>query len=185
MEKYIYTILLNGVFGGQTDQLLTDSREVIKNNLGNEFPLKKITKKLGQKRNIRKNDEIKELLDEIKYNTDRSKIILSIIYGNEMDREYQEDHLFPQTKTKKTKDKNLVDNISNIQILKNENQIKNDTDFKEYREKIIEKIPNYDLINFIPKLDEELKDYTIDYFEIFLEKRKELILNKIKDYFDY
>lgn len=181
MKKYIYTILLNGVFWWQTDQLLTDSRKIINENLGWTFPLQEIIKQLGQKRNIKKWEEIKDLLDEIKYNTDKSKIILSILYGNEMDKDYQEDHLFPQTKTKKIKDKNLVDNICNIQILKNENQIKNDKNFKEYREEIIKKIPDYDEKNFIPKLE----DYSIDYFDIFLEKRKELIYIKVKSYFNF
>lgn len=183
MEKYIYTILINWVFWWQTDQLLTDTRDVIKNNLSTEFPLSIIIAKLWEKRNIKKGADIKILLDDIKYNTDKSKIILSILYGNEMDKEYQEDHLFPQAKTKKNINLNLVNNIWNIQILKNENQTKNDTDFKIYRENIITKVPLYDEINFIPQIDNELQDYTEQYFEYFIEKRKILILEKVKKYF--
>jgi uncharacterized protein with ParB-like and HNH nuclease domain len=185
MEKYIYTILLNGVFGGQTDQLLNDCRTIIKENKDPTFPLNNLINKLKQKRNIKKGEELRDLINEIKYNTDKGKIILSILYGNEMDKEYQEDHLFPQTKTKKLIDKNLVDNIANIQILKNENQKKSDKEFKVYREEIIKTVPEYDILNFIPKIDEELKDYTIEYFEIFLEKRKVLIFEKIKEYFSF
>ena len=179
MEKYIYIVLLNWVFGGQTDQLLTDSRDIIKTNIWDNFPLDKIIIKLSQKRSIRKGDELKNLINEIKYNTDKSKIVLSIIYGNEMDNTYQEDHLYPQTKTKKIYDKNLVDNICNIQILKNENQIKNDKDFDIYRNEILILVPEYDKINYIPKLE----SYNVDNFEIFIKKRKELIYNKIKKYF--
>jgi hypothetical protein len=97
-----------------------------------------------------------------------------------MDNTYQEDHLYPQTKTKKIYDKNLVDNICNIQILKNENQIKNDKDFDIYRNEILILVPEYDKINYIPKLE----SYNVDNFEIFIKKRKELIYNKIKKYFE-
>lgn len=190
MKKYLFTILINWVFWWQTDQLLTDAREVIKKSDSDIFPLSEIINKLWQKRNIKKNDDIKDLLDTIKYNTDKSKIILSILYWRELDRDYQEDHLFPQKKTKKyceenLIDKNKVDNISNIQILKNENQIKNDTDFDVYRNNIIKKVPEYDTINYIPTLDNELKEYTKEYFPIFLEKRKIIILEKIKNYFTF
>lgn len=188
MKIYLYLILINSVFGGQTDQLLSDARKVIKENIKDTFPLNEIIKKLSEKRSIKKNNEIRELLDNIKYKTDKNRIILSLIYWNEYNNSYQEDHLYPQSKTKIYCEKNninksIVDNIGNIQILKTENQKKNDKEYKFYREEIIRTVNNYDEINLIPQLDNELVDYTFDYFQIFLEKRKELIFNKIVDYF--
>lgn len=194
MKKYIYVILLNNVFGGQSDELLNDSREIIRNN-ASDFPLKEIVAKLGSKKTILKNDDVKDLLNEIKYNTDKSKIILSILFEKEMDSDYQEDHIYPRTKTEKLHNSEDVDNISNIQILKEINQKKGKKDFDEWlKEKFstIEELDDYRNKFFIPKLINEnglsfeqiVKSYKDEneVFEKFISKRKDLISNKIKDY---
>ncbi len=196
-KKFIYIILLNGVFGGQSDQLLKSSRDEINKTESTLFPVDKLLKVLGNTKTIKKGDDIIEFLDEIQYNTDKSKIILKILYGNLMDDETQEDHLFPQKKTKKKYDKNLVDNIGNLQALKSENQIKSGESFEKWLEKILLKIPDFKDKSFIPKLDSEeepdeelkscgeLKSYSEDNFEVFLKRRKILIFRKIKDYFTF
>ena len=196
-KKFIYIILLNGVFGGQSDQLLKSSRDEINKTESPLFPVNKLLKVLGNTKTIKKGEEISEFLDEILYNTDKSKIILKILYGNLMDDETQEDHLFPQKKTKKRYDKNLVDNIGNLQALKSENQIKSGESFEKWLEKILLKIPDFKDKSFIPKLDSEeepdkelkscgeLKSYAEDNFEVFLKRRKILIFRKIKDYFTF
>ena len=196
-KKFIYIILLNGVFGGQSDQLLKSSRDEINKTESPLFPVNKLLKVLGNTKTIKKGEEISEFLDEILYNTDKSKIILKILYGNLMDDETQEDHLFPQKKTKKKYDKNLVDNIGNLQALKSENQIKSGESFEKWLEKILLKIPDFKDKSFIPKLDSEeepdkelkscgeLKSYAEDNFEVFLKRRKILIFRKIKDYFTF
>ena len=196
-KKFIYIILLNGVFGGQSDQLLKSSRDEINKTESPLFPVNKLLKVLGNTKTIKKGEEISEFLDEIQYSADKSKIILKILYGNLMDDETQEDHLFPQKKTKKRYDKNLVDNIGNLQALKSENQIKSGESFEKWLEKILLKIPDFKDKSFIPKLDSEeepdkelkscgeLKSYAEDNFEVFLKRRKILIFRKIKDYFTF
>lgn len=194
MKKYIHVILLNNVFGGQSDELLNDSREIIRNN-ESDFPLKTIITKLGSKKTIQKNDDVKGLLNEIKYNTDKSKIILSILFDKEMDSDYQEDHIYPRNKTEKVHNPEDVNNISNIQILKEINQKKGKKDFHKWLKEAfstIEELNNYRNKFFIPKMinetglsfekiAESYKDEN-DVFEKFIAKRKDLIFNKIKDY---
>lgn len=195
-KKFIYIILLNGVFGGQSDQLLKSSRDEINKTESQLFPVDKLLKILGNTKTIKKGEDIKEFLDETQYNTDKSKIILKILYGNLMDDKTQEDHLFPQKKTKKQYDKKLVDNIGNLQALKSENQDKGGKDFEEWLNDILIKIPDFKDKSFIPKLDSEeepdeelklcgeLKSYKCENFEVFLKRRKILIFRKIKDYFN-
>lgn len=198
-EKFIYTVLLNGVFGGQSDQLLKGSRDIIsKDNSGN-FPINELFKYYEQlNKKIRTGEELQEFIDDIKYNTDKSKIVLKILYGNLMDDKTQEDHLFPQTKTKKAHPKlcYLVDNISNLQALKTSNQKKKDKDFDMWFSEISVNVPNFREISYIPlldseEIDEELKSigklvsYKSEYFETFIKRRKILIYRKLKDYFKF
>ena len=196
-KKFIYIILLNGVFGGQSDQLLKSSRDEINKNKDSLFPVNKLLNVLGSSKTIKKEEDISEFLEEIQYNTDKSKIILKILYGNLMDDESQEDHLFPQKKTKKEYDKKSVDNIGNLQALKYENQNKGGKDFDEWLKGIFKKIPDFKDKSFIPKLDSEeepdeelkscgsLKSYAKENFEVFLKRRKILIFRNIKDYFQF
>lgn len=179
MRKYLYSVLLNGVFGGQTDSLLRDSRNIIKSNQKNLFPLEELFKAFSNRNKIvRRGDDLKELIEDIKYNTDKSKLILSIIYGNSLPKEFQEDHMFPRSKMLKKYDKNIVDNIANIQALGRENQIKSNKSFENWlNEK--ERSEDYLEIHLVPKMQK----YEDDEFLIFLEKRREKILNKVKDFF--
>lgn len=196
-KKFIYIGLLNGVFSGQSDQSLKSSRDEINKSEGSLFPVNKLLKVLGSSKTIKKGEDISEFLDEIQYNTDKSKIILKILYGNLMDDETQEDHLFPQKKTKKKYDKKLVNNIGNLQALKSENQNKGGKDFDVWLKNILIKIPDFKDKSFIPKLDSEeepdeelkscgaLKSYAEENFEVFLKRRKILIFRNIKDYFQF
>ena len=182
-EKFIFIILLNGVFGGQADQLLSKSREVINSSLEDSFPLNELLKELGKEKTIIKEEqEIKEFLSNVKYGSDKCRIILKILYEDEMDSNSQEDHLFPKEKLKSLKvDEKKINNICNLQILKSENQIKSDEDFDKWLERIEKYIPDFKEISFIPNLD----NYNIDNFDEFLEKRKEIIFTRIYDYFKF
>ena len=181
LRKYLYTVLLNGVFGGQADSLLSDSREVIKEDKIKLFPIEALFKKfIKRNKIIRRENELLELLNEVRYNTDRSKLILNIIYKNRLQVGFQEDHMFPRTDMLKKYDKVIVDNIANVQPLgKFTNNSKNNKKFKEW---LIE--PNrseeYGEINFVPKM----MDYGESFFEDFVEKRKKLIFEEIKKFLD-
>jgi len=67
MKKYIYAVLINGVFGGQSDSLLTDSRIIIQENKTKLFPMEDIFRTF-EKRNklIRKGNDFMSLLRDVK-----------------------------------------------------------------------------------------------------------------------
>ena len=182
LRKYLYIVLLNGIFGGQTDAILTDSRNTINEKLKEDiFPLSELFKVFSLKnKTIRKEEELMELLEEIKYNTDRSRLILNIIYKNNSILEFQEDHMFPKSKMIKRYSRKIVDNIANLQPLGSfTNNSKNNKKFKEWLEE-----PNrseeYREINLIPKMD----DYNEDNFEEFIKKRRNLIFEAVKEFFN-
>lgn len=182
IKKYIYAVLLNGVFGGQSDTILSDSREVIKSNLNNDvFPINELFKAYSSKnRIIKKGDDLKEMLKEISYSTDRSRIILSIIYGDTLQKDFQEDHMFPKSKMLKLFDKKVVNNISNIQPLGGTvNSSKNDKTFEDWL-KEPKRSDEYKETHLIP----DLSAYNEKKFEEFLEKRRELIFKKVKTFFE-
>jgi len=181
LKKYIYTVLINGVFGGQADSLLADSRKIIKESKEELFPIARLFNGfIRRNKVIRKGDELFEFLKDIKYNTDKSRLILNIIYGNNLPLDFQEDHMFPQSDLLKKHDKKIVDNIANLQPLGAfTNNLKNNKKFKEWLEE-----PNrseeYRELNLIPKM----KDYNEKNFEIFVKKRRELIFEKVKEFFE-
>lgn len=181
LKKYLYSVLLNGVFGGQSDSLLVDSRSIISSLKGKPFPRKELFESYTKRNKIiRSGDELKDLLKEIRYGTDKCKLVLNIAYNFNLPKEFQEDHLFPRTRSLKKFDKKEVNNVANIQPLGSfTNNIKNDKTFMEWiKEK--NRSEDYAELNLIPKME----DYKEDNFLRFLEKRRELILNKIKEFFE-
>jgi len=179
MRKYIYAVLLNGVFGGQTDSLLKDSRDVIKENKNELFPIEELFKAfLKRNRGIRRGDELRDLIDEVRYNSDKSKIILNILYGRILQKDFQEDHMFPRSEMKKKFNKELFDNIANIQAIGEINQVKGPKPFKDWLNES-DRSENYMEIHLVPKLS----DYKEENFKEFLERRKELIFKKLKEFF--
>jgi len=179
MKKYTYAVLLNGVFGGQSDSLLTDARDIIKQN-NNFFPIEELFKAFSKKNKIiRKSEDLRDLIDNIQYNTDKSKLVLSIIYGNLLLTDFQEDHMFSQTRMIKLYDKKIVNNIANIQPLGYSNQAKGDTPFEEWLKEENRANDYYDL-HLVPKLE----SYTDDQFEKFIQNRKNLIFEKLKQFFE-
>lgn len=181
LRKYLYTILLNGVFGGQADSLLSDSREIIKEDEIKLFPIEDLFKQfIKRNKIIRKEDELLELLNEIRYNTDRSKLILNIIYGNCLPTDFQEDHMFSRTEMLKKHDKKIVDNISNLQPLgKFTNNSKNNKKFKEWLSES-NRSEEYGETNLVPKME----NYEDENFVEFTKKRKSLIFNKVKRFLE-
>jgi len=180
MKKYIYAVLLNGTFGGQSDSLLTDCRTCLKDSKGDLFPLEDIFKAFSKRnRTIRRGPEIKELIREIRYDTDKSKLILSILYGNNLMKDFHEDHMFSRTKYRKMFDKSKVDNITNIQALGGFTNIcKSDMPFEEWL-KDKDRSEDYMEIHLVPRIE----NYNENSFEQFMEQRSQMICKKLELFF--
>ena len=182
IKKYIYSVLLSGVFGGQTDTLLFETRKVIKENNGDLYPINEIFKVFSSKnRPIKKGEEIFDLIQEISYGSDKSRLIFNIIYGSSIGSNFQEDHIFSKAELLKLKkEKKLVNNIGNLQPLGGfTNNSKNNMKFEDWL-----KDPNrnsdYLDFNLIPYME----NYSEDNFEEFIKLRQLLICNRVREFFD-
>lgn len=175
IKKYIYLILLNRVFGGQSDELLSTTRNILNTNSGN-FPLTKIISELKKKKPIlTEKEELLEIINDSKYKSDKNQLILNLIYNNQLIPDFQEDHMFPRKRTLKRYDKKDVDNIANIQALGAQtNASKNDKKFQEWVKKREDK-SEYCKYHLVP----DMVDYDEKYFPNFLKKRKDLIKEKL------
>lgn len=180
MKKYTYIVLLNSVYSSQTDQLLSETRATIDANKESQFPLQEILKILGLRANIRKNEELYEFFKNIKYQSSANRLLLNLLYPN-INSDYQEDHMYPRSKMLKKYDRKLVNNIGNIQPLgAYTNKNKTNMKFSEWLSQ-----PNrdeeYKQLNYIP----EMISYDDDHFEEFIEKRRQLIFERLKTYLDF
>jgi len=181
LREYIYSVLLNGAFGGQSDSMLLDSRKIISSNKKNEFPIKELFGAFVKRNKvIRSGEGLNDLLKDIKYGTDKSKLVLNIIYDFKLPQEFQEDHLFSRSRLLKKFNRKEVNNIANIQPLgKFTNNRKNDQKFENWV-KERNRSADYAELNLIPKMD----NYKEDNFEEFLKKRTKLIFEKMKIFFN-
>lgn len=195
IKKWLMMSLIKKVFSGQPDNLLRHLREIIKANGNKEFPLTEIIEKLRgtNKTIIFTNDDIENLLD-LQYGRADTLMILMMLYPSlDYNNRFHIDHIYPKSKfTRKSLERkgvpvNKVDeyiahvnDISNLQMLAAIPNIeKQDKDFADWftanyttdTDKI-----NYRTINHLPDMD-----YTYDNFLKFIEERRELIKNKLKN----
>lgn len=202
IRKWLHIMLLKQIFGGQADNVLsqirsgfTDDFENIKINKNIiEFPVEKINKKI--KKDISVGDEFLEDLLCTQKDDKYAFSILALLYPHldYKNNNFHKDHLHPKsifTKKyieslnidKEVKEKYYIpcvyNGIYNLQMLDaNENMSKNDKTLKEWVE---EETKNKDREKF---LEEHLipdVDLSIENFPEFIDKRKELLLNKLRE----
>lgn len=193
MRKWLCIALLKGIFGGQTDTILTRIRSVLKNNSGDSFPLDEMINKFrGQDRNFNFDDDFIDGILKTQKDSPVCYSILSLLYSNvknfENDR-YHKDHLHPASSFKKD---NLIkvfgseqaippeftnpecwNGIVNLQLLDSGlNESKKDEPLSKW---IDEKKVNLET-QLIPKdVSYEFKD-----FAAFYNERKKLLSNRLK-----
>ncbi len=202
IRKWLHIMLLKQIFGGQADNVLsqirsgfTDDFENIKINKNIiEFPVEKINKKI--KKDISVGDEFLEDLLCTQKDDKYAFSILALLYPHldYKNNNFHKDHLHPKsifTKKyieslnidKEVKEKYYIpcvyNGIYNLQMLDaNENMSKNNKTLKEWVE---EETKNKDREKF---LEEHLipdVDLSIENFPEFIDKRKELLLNKLRE----
>lgn len=193
IKKWLFSILLRKTFGASVDTVLTQSRKAFTNdieavflNQANGFPCKELNTEI-KKINDVGDDYITELLTTQK--DDRYSFpILAMLYPDldYRNNNFHKDHLHPvasynllEQKDKENYGWNVYNSILNLQMLdSNENMSKNAMPLKDWIEeqtKVIDK--NRFLENhLIPKVD-----YNVDNFEEFIEARKEILIDKLKN----
>lgn len=192
IRKWLCISLLKGVFGGQSDSVLTGIRKVLKSNLKKQiFPFEQIKAEFASNdaKSLTLSDEVIDDILKTQKDAPNSYAILALLYSHlRYDTiAYHKDHLHPAAKFCKLKESDCRDkeeydfyrnvenwnSILNLQLLDGStNESKNDEELSKW---VMDK--NIDLqSHLIPKnVSLDFKD-----FRIFIAKRKELLKTTIK-----
>lgn len=194
MRKYLCIAILKGIFGGQTDNILTKIKNVLDaNSTVGLFPLKAIAEEFkGNDRNFSFDDDYINSLLTTQKDHPACYSILALIYSHkdfETDK-YHKDHLHPASAfTEKRlveffgskesvpaiyRDSTCWNSIVNLQLLDaGLNESKNDQDLESWV-----KDRN---INFSTQLIPENTSLKFSDFESFYNNRKALLIKRLKD----
>ncbi|HQI44678.1 MAG TPA: DUF262 domain-containing protein [Bacteroidales bacterium] len=204
LQLYYVVSQVNGIYGGQSDQILEKIRAEIKKQLSkdknlNFQELSEIKLPGGKSLKLTIQD-LNEIVEDISYGSPHAYFILSLIYPT-VDfkiRKYEVDHIHPRSKFNRS---NLISigitDEETIEYWKNEkcNQLPNlqllgDKDNNNKRSKTLNEYiqakttkERADFIkdNLLPP-DKRLRD--LIKFDDFFEYRKKQLINKLKKHFD-
>ncbi len=192
IRKWLCISLLKGVFGGQSDSVLSGIRKVLRNNMSTEmFPFEQIKAEFASNdaKSLSLSDEVIDDILKTQKDAPNCYAILSLLYSHlHYDTvAYHKDHLHPASKFEKLKESNFADHnkylfytnpenwnsILNLQLLSgSSNESKNDEDLIDWV-----KDKNIDLESHLIPKDVSLN---FDDFENFISRRKELLVSTIK-----
>ena len=193
MRNWLHIALLKRIFGGQSDNTLTQIRrtftdDVSKSPLKSDFqcfPTEEINSNIRRDTSV--GDEFIEELLQTQKDDKYAFSILALLYPNldYKNNNFHKDHLHPATKydelsnsNKEKYGRHTYNSILNLQMLDaNENMSKQDSDLKDWVEN---QIQNQDRKKFlenhlIPDVSLKLSD-----FEDFVEDRKKLLMGELK-----
>lgn len=189
IQKWLVISLVKGSFGGSSDTTLKKVRDAVvsKRNLS-KFPFQELNDSLVQEAKFSE-IEIENIL-KVQYKTKHSFLILSLLYPDRdwKDSIYHEDHIFPKSEFTESKlkkrgySKERVDDyiyhynsIINLELLTaSENLSKNASSLEQW---LPTRDENFKKRHSIPKME----DYSLDNFLEFIDLRKEMIKNKLKE----
>lgn len=193
MRKWLCIALLKGVFGGQTDAILTKIRNILREYKGDTFPLKEMISSFrGQEKNFNFDDDFIDSLLRTQKDSASCYPILALLYSHmnfENDR-YHKDHLHPAAAFSKQRlietfgsedsipseyytNRECWNGIVNLQLLNSGlNESKNDEPLADWLKK--------NNVNAETQLIPS--DVSCDFkdFVSFYDKRKSLLVNKLK-----
>jgi len=184
VKVWLIKALLSGIFGGQSDTILYKCKEIIDINASKSFPAKDIEKKINtETKKSMKLDS--DFLNDVFYNSVDSYLVLSICYEGAINFQPrfkgnlpEQDHIFSQDELREAKvPEDKINCIYNIRYSgSTENKIKGNTLFSEW----------IDSFSSDREKERELRKHlipegkwSIRNFYDFIEKRKELIQQKI------
>lgn len=193
IKKWLHIALIKKIFGGQADSVLTQIRKAFTSDIKDqkikqeitEFPVNEIFK------NIKKDTAVgDEFIEDLLYSQKDDQYTfstLSILYPNldYKNNDFHKDHIHPAASYENLSDELkeqfgwwTYNSIYNLQMLDaNENMSKNDKSLKEW---IVEQTASIDKDKFLENHLIPIVDFELDNFEEYLEKRKELLISKLK-----
>lgn len=186
IQKWLIFIILKNGLGGSSDTKLTQMRRIVDMKY-DRFPFAEINREMLIESSF--NDMELDSFLQTNYGTRYSYLILSLLYPGRdwKDKVFHEDHIFPQTEFQKKKlkargyddekiEKYLAcyNSIANLELLdESENKIKNAKPFEEW---LSDRDDNFRTRHNIPLME----NYDFDHFLDFIDKRKILLLNCLK-----
>ncbi len=194
MRKWLCIAMLKGVFGGQTDTILTKIRNVLKDNItDNQFPIKKLIEDFrGSDRNFTLDDDFIEGILKTQKDSPICYPILALIYShmNFENDKYHKDHLHPAVSFSRKrllehfgsedqipsvyyKNSEYWNGIVNLQLLNSGlNVSKNDQDLASWLRD--------SKINKETQLIPDDVSYDFDKFTEFYDRRKKILFDLLK-----
>ncbi len=195
VRNWLITTLLNGVFGGSSDTMLTNIRNVLQKEIDvSDFPISAINREIEKsgKRAYFDHNAIANYLSS-QYGEQLTFLALSILYQdyNWGTVKSQQDHIFPKSiMNKKNLEKYglsdieinnfiaLKDNIANLELLSpDENLEKHNKTLEEWLSSRDESFRKKHLIPDDPKL------WKVEKFHAFIKAREKLIEDRLKSMF--
>lgn len=194
IKKWLFTILIRRTFGGQSDTVLTQARRAFTNDVEknkceniNIFPSKEVLREIKKIVDVG-DDYLEDLLLTQKDNR-YSFSILAMLYPDldYKNNNFHIDHLHPAARYEELSDENkakhewkVYNSILNLQMLdSNENMSKSDMPLNDWVEKMSAESGNKNSFlntHIIPNLN-----LGISNFSDFIEKRKEILLKKLRE----
>lgn len=193
MRKWLTLSLLKGVFGGQSDAVLTDIRKVLLANINfHSFPLKQIKDefKTNPSKNLSFDDDFINGLLTIQKDDANCYPVLSLLYShlNFEIQPYHKDHLHPEDYFRKCKkaDFNTIEDFNFYKDSENWNSIVNLQllNGSLNQSKLATPLIKWVVDNNIDKVNQLIPtDVSLDIkdFRVFIDKRKELLKEKFKE----
>lgn len=204
IAKWLHIVLLNRIFGGQTDTMLVSIRSVFTDDISKEFikptietfPFESIYEKLkGTNKQMGFDDELINKILLTQKDDNYAFSILALLYDNfeYENKSFHKDHMHPASHFNKKKLNELnipkddlefylntehYNSILNLQILdENENESKKDKSLDEWVDAVSKRY-NMSKIEFCEKnmIPEQTSIYD---FKKFIESRKEVLKEKM------
>jgi hypothetical protein len=182
VRRWLMLSLLNGVFGGASDDMLRQVRDVLKRHAGpgNDFPVGEIDAAVARAGRISTSDPraIERIL-ALKYKDPSCFLALTLLFDERGwgTISHDVDHIFPQEAFKSflIKYKDQKDCLANLTLLlQDENRAKKSRAFKEWIET---REPAFRRRHLIPA---ESSLWQMDKFPYFLEERNRLIQERLR-----
>lgn len=185
-RKYFIIAQLKNLFGNAGNSTLTETRKCLINQKQFSMSLLDNVILVGNRTfKLENDDEIRHWLETYKKGDKYSFMILSLLDPNfDGSKRVDEDHLHPESLLRQyPKYYSYKDCLLNLNLLqaKENRKLKSDMLLEDYLKQLKDKnVDPNSVIKFLPKIDEELNDYSIDNFIVFCQKRELLMIDAIK-----
>jgi hypothetical protein len=180
IRRWLIMALLNRIFGGQSDRMLSKLREVIKKHgeNGRMFPVQELDVATRGTKRIPTNDKqgIKEILN-LKYGKPATRLALTLLFDERGwgVMPYDCDHIFPQDGFKFFREfKEFADRFGNLTLLSS--SVNNEKRAVPFEEWICTQEASFLERHFIPQTTEL---WTFERFPEFLRERERLIFDRL------